>query len=65
MTDQLLLFIATHKTERVNRTQDMRFYPFAFTGQRERRGDRLRLFWCEVHGPRADDHVAECGSDGR
>ena len=28
-------------------------------GQREGRGNRLRLFRREIPGPRADDHVAE------
>jgi len=35
--------------------------------QRERKGPRKRLplLRREVHGPRVDDHVAECRPDGR
>ena len=31
-----------------------------FHRQRTRRGNRLRLLWREVYGPRADDGVVEC-----
>ena len=33
----------THKTEGVNRTQTMRFYPFVFTGKAPRKGSRTPL----------------------
>ena len=38
--------------------------PLRFHRQREGRGNRLWIFWREVHGPRADDHVAERRPNG-
>ena len=33
--------------------------PLRFHREREGRGNRLRLLWRPIHGPRADDDVAE------
>ena len=34
---------SAHKTEGVNRTKNMRFYPFVFTGNAPRKGKRIPL----------------------
>lgn len=39
--------------------------PLRFHRERTRRGNRLRVLWREVHGPRADDGVVERRPDGR
>ena len=38
--------------------------PVHFHRERTRRGDGVRLLRGKVHGPRVNDDVAECGSDG-
>ena len=52
-----------HKNKGVNRTKKRTVLPLCFHRQRARRGNRLRLFRRPIHGPRADDHVAECRPD--
>ena len=41
--DSPKLTISVHKTEGVNRTQTVRFYPFVFTGNGPRKGKRIPL----------------------
>ena len=36
----------------------MVFFPVIFHRERKGRGDGIWVLWREVHGPRADDHVA-------